>query len=63
MVVCSLCASHFPSLSFLLTHIRLEHADQPNFQKFSATCKDVAGHFGSSQCTEIISINSMILKL
>ena len=32
MVVCSLCASHFPSLSFLLTHIRLVHADQPNFQ-------------------------------
>ena len=32
MVSCSLCTSRFHSLSLLLTHIRLEHADQPNFQ-------------------------------
>ena len=32
MVFCSLCALQFHSLSLLLMHIRLEHADQPNFQ-------------------------------
>ena len=31
MVSCCLCISRFHSLSLLLTHIRLEHADQPNF--------------------------------
>lgn len=32
MASCSLCLSQFPTVSLLLTHIRLEHADQPNFQ-------------------------------
>ena len=32
MVSCSLWTLRFHSLSLLLTHVRLEHADQPNFQ-------------------------------
>lgn len=32
MVQCPVCYSIFHTISYLLTHIRLLHADQPNFQ-------------------------------
>lgn len=32
MVLCPLCFCRFPTLSLLLTHIRLIHADDPNFR-------------------------------